>query len=196
MLDFEFIRDNWLYIATGLGATLGVTLVSLLIAIPLAALIAGGRRSTTLPFNALSTVYVYLADGVPLLLQIFFVFLALPQLGIVLSGTWAAIIVLTVYYSARLSDLFYRRQVSLGDIRARDLRSLVPKIAGEYVMMIKDTTLVTGTGFIYDVYWRAQRVGRAEFKNLEALVIAALIYLIVNTLISYSFRVRKFAGAG
>ena len=196
MLDFEFIRDNWLYIATGLGATLGVTLVSLLIAIPLAALIAGGRRSTTLPFNALSTVYVYLADGVPLLLQIFFVFLALPQLGIVLSGTWAAIIVLTVYYSARLSDLFYRRQVSLGDIRARDLRSLVPKIAGEYVMMIKDTTLVTTTGFIHDIYWRAQQVGRPAFKNLEALLIAAVIYLIVNTLISVSFGVRRFARAG
>ena len=196
MLDFEFIRDNWLYIATGLGATLGVTLVSLLIAIPLAALIAGGRRSTTLPFNALSTVYVYLADGVPLLLQIFFVFLALPQLGIVLSGTWAAIIVLTVYYSARLSDLFYRRQVSLGDIRARDLRSLVPRIAGEYVMMIKDTTLVTTTGFIHDIYWRAQQVGRPAFKNLEALLIAAVIYLIVNTLISVSFGVRRFARAG
>ena len=87
MLDFAFIRENWLYIAMGLGATLGVTLISLFIAIPLALLIAKGRRSTFLPFNALSIFYVYLADGVPLLLQIFFVFLGLPQLGIVLMGS-------------------------------------------------------------------------------------------------------------
>ena len=191
MLDFEFIRNNWLYIAMGLGATLGITLVSLFIAIPLAVLVARGRRSGFLPFNALSTLYVYLADGVPLLLQIFFVFLALPQLGIILNGIWAAILVLSVYYSARLSDVFYAHEPSL-----EDLRVLVPKIAGEYVGMIKDTTLVTATGFIHDVYWRAQQVGRAEFKNLEALVIAAVIYLIVNTLISFSFGVRKFARAG
>lgn len=191
MLDFEFIRNNWLYIAMGLGATLGITLVALFIAIPLAVLIARGRRSPFLPFNALSTVYVYLADGVPLLLQIFFVFLALPQLGIILNGVWAAIFVLTVYYSARLSDVSYAHEPSWDNVRA-----LVPKIAGEYVGMIKDTTLVTATGFIHDVYWRAQQVGRAEFKNLEALVIAALIYLVVNTLISLSFGVRKFARAG
>ena len=191
MLDFEFIRDNWLYIAMGLGATLGITLVSLLISIPLAVLIARGRRSTTLPFNALSALYVYLADGVPLLLQIFFVFLALPQLGIILNGIWAAITVLTVYYSARLSDLFYAHEPALENARA-----LVPKIAGEYVGMIKDTTLVAATGFIHDVYWRAGRVGRAEFKNLEALAIAAVIYLVVNTLISVSFGVRKFARTG
>jgi His/Glu/Gln/Arg/opine family amino acid ABC transporter permease subunit len=86
MLDLAFIRDNWLYIALGLRDTLGITLVSLFIAIPLALLVARGRHSTVLPFNALSTFYVYLADGVPLLLQIFFVFLALPQLGIFLNG--------------------------------------------------------------------------------------------------------------
>ena len=131
MLDLEWIRDNWLYIALGLGATLGVTLVSLFIAIPLALLIAGGRRSTLLPFNALSTAYVYLADGVPLLLQIFFVFLALPQLGIVLNGIWSAIAVLSVYYSSRLSDIFYPRGLSLGNIRELGLRPLLPKIAGE-----------------------------------------------------------------
>jgi len=196
MLDFEFIRENWLFIAAGLGTTLGITLVSLMIAVPLALLVASGRRSTFLPFNALSTFYVYLVDGVPLLLQIFFVFLALPQLGIILNGIWAAIFVLTVYYSARLSDAFYTREISLGNIRETNLRALVPKIAGEYVLMIKDTTLVTATGFIHDVYWRAQRIGRAEFKNLETLVIAAVIYLIVNTVISYSFGVRKFIRSG
>jgi len=196
MLDFEWIRSNWLYIATGLGDTLSVTLVSLFIAIPLALLLASGRRSRFLPFNVLSTAYVYLADGVPLLLQIFFVFLALPQMGIILNGIWAAIVVLTFYYSARLSDIFYPRGLSLGNIREVDLRSLIPKIAGEYVLMVKDTTLVTATGFIHDVYWRAGQIGRPAFKNLEALLIAALIYLTVNTVISVGFRVHKLARAG
>lgn len=191
MLDFMFMRDNWLYITMGLGATLGITLVSLLISIPLAVLVARGRCSTFLPFKALSTFYVYLVDGIPLLLQIPFVFLALPQLGIVFSGFWGAVFILTVYYTARLSDVFHVREPALENVRA-----LVPVIAGEYIAMIKDSTLVTLSGFINDVYWRAQQVGRAEFKNLEALVIAALIYLVVNTAISVSLGVRRYAQAG
>ena len=139
MLDFAFIRDNWLYIALGLGDTLGIALISLFIAIPLAVLVAKGRRSKVMLFKALSAFYVSLLDGIPLLIQIPFVFLALPQ---------------------------------------------------------KDSTLVSLSGFIHDVYWRAQQVGRPQFKNLEALVVAAVIYLIVNTLMSYGFRVRRFARAG
>jgi polar amino acid transport system permease protein len=130
-------------------------------------------------------------DGIPLLLQIFFIFLALPQLGIVLPGFWSAVLVLSLYYSARLSELFSARLVSLENIREGAWRALIPGIGSEFVAMIKDSTLISTTGFIYDVYWRARRVGRAEFHNLEALAIAAVIYLVLNTLISLGLGVRK-----
>lgn len=196
MFDFAFIRDNWLYIALGLGDTLGITLVSLFIAIPLGLLVAKGRRSTSILFRMLSVFYVALLDGIPLLIQIPFVFLALPQVGIMLSGFEGAVFILTLYYTVPLSDLFTMHAATSGKFRLADLRSLAPKIAGAYVALIKDSTLVSLSGFIHDVYWRAQQLGRPQFKNLEALVVAALIYLIVNTLISYSFRVRQFARTG
>ena len=113
-----------------------------------------------------------------------------------LSGIEGAVLILTLYYTVPLSDLFTTHAASSGSIRLADLRSLTPKIAGAYVAMIKDTTLVSLSGFIHDVYWRAGQVGRPQFKYLEALAVAALIYLIVNTLISFSFRVHKFARAG
>lgn len=191
MLDFAFIRDNWLFIAMGIGVTLGITSVSLFAATPLAILLAAGRRSPFLPFKALSTFYVWLIDGVPLLLQIFFVFLALPQLGIMLPGYLAAVTVLTIYYSARISDIFSAHFAGGETLREGTWQPLVPKIAHEFVAMIKDSTLIATTGFIHDVFWRAQRVGRAEFKNLEALIVAAVIYLIVATVISYGFGVRR-----
>ena len=58
--------------------------------------------------------------------------------------------------------------------------------------MIKDTTLVSLGGLIHDVYWRATKVGPAEFKNLEALTIAAIIYLILITIISLGAKKLKF----
>lgn len=184
MLDFEFIRDNWLFIATGIGATLGIAIPSFLLAAPIAMMVAKGRRSALLPIKALSTFYVWLIDGIPLLLQIFFIFLALPQLGIYLPGFWAAVLVIAINHSPRMSEVLYPRLAATGGNRDETRLSLIAPFANEFASMIRDTTLISVTGFIHDVLWRAAKVGRAEFKNLEAMVVAAIIYLILITIVS------------
>jgi polar amino acid transport system permease protein len=188
---FEFIRDNWLFIATGIGATLGVTIFSFLLATPIAMMVARGRRSTLLPINALSTFYEWLIDGIPLLLQIPFIFLALPQIGIVLPGFWAGVFVLTLNYASRLSKIFYERFAPTGKSPGETWTSLIQSLTNEFTSMIKDSTLISLSGFIHDVYWRANRVGRAEFRNLEALAIAAIIYLMLITIISSGSKVLQ-----
>jgi len=191
MLDFEFIRDNWLFIATGIGATLGIAIFSFLLATPIALLVARGRHSTLLPIKALSTLYVWLIDGIPLLLQIFFIFLALPQLGIFLPGFGAAVFVMVVNYGSRTSNIFYERFAATGKSQDETRLSLISPLTNEFTSMIKDSTLISVTGFIHDVLWRATRVGRADFKNLEAFIIAAIIYLILITIISLGAKILK-----
>jgi len=191
MIDFEFIRDNWLFIATGIGATLGVTIFSFLFATPIAAIVARGRRSSFLPIKALSTFYVLLIDGIPLLLQIFFIFLALPQLGIIFPGLAASLLVMTVNYSARMSEIFYARLVVTEESQGETWTSIIPSFANEFASMIKDSTLLSVTGFIHDVMWRATKVGRAEFKMLEALTIAIIIYLILITIVTLGGKFLK-----
>ena len=80
-LDRAFIQDNWDFIAKGVWVTIALSLVSIIIATILAVLTALGRLSTFPPLYALCTFYVSLIRGTPLYLQIFFFFLALPQLG-------------------------------------------------------------------------------------------------------------------
>ena len=184
MFDFEFIRDNWQFIAAGIGQTLGVAVFSLLLAIPWAMMVARGRRSTLLPINALSTFYVWLVDGIPLLLQIFFIFLALPQLGITLPGFAAAVLVMAINYGARMSNIFYERFAAPEKSPSEIRTFLIPPLTKELTSMIKDSTLISVTGFIHDVLWRATRVGRPQFHMLEALIIAAIIYLILFTIVS------------
>jgi polar amino acid transport system permease protein len=191
MLDFDFIRDNWLFIATGIGATLGVTFFSFLLAAPVAAIVAIGRRSTFLPIKALFSIYVLFIDGIPLYLQIFFIFLALPQLGIILPGFGAALLVLSVNYSSRISEVFYRLFTTEGKSQDKNLFSWIPPFANEFNNIIKDSALLAATGFIHEVMWRAVKVGRAEFKPLEALIIAAVIYLILITGITLGAKVLK-----
>jgi polar amino acid transport system permease protein len=191
MSGFEFIRDNWLFIATGIGVTLGVALFSFLLATPIAMMAARGRRSTLLPIKLFSTFYVWLIDGIPLLLQIPFVFLALPQIGIALPGFWAGVLVLTVNYGSRMSKIFTERFATTGRSQGETWTAFIQPLTNEFTSIVKDSTLISLAGFIHDVYWRANRIGRAEFRNLEALTIAAIIYLMLITVISLGSKVLQ-----
>ena len=97
--------------------TLLVSVLSIILATVLALLAALGRLSTIPPVYALSTFYVSLIRGTPLYLQIFFFFLALPQLGIILPGLFAGVLALGLNYGAYMSEIF-RAGSSLGRQRS------------------------------------------------------------------------------
>jgi polar amino acid transport system permease protein len=204
-LDTEFIRKNVSFIAGGIGQTLLVSFLSIILATVLALLAALGRLSTIPPLYALSTFYVSLIRGTPLYLQIFFFFLALPQLGIILSGLFAGVLALGLNYGAYMSEIFRAGLASVGKgqreaaiaigmnprqtmqriVLPQALRFAIPPIGNDFIAMTKDSALVSATGFVHEVMWRATRVGRAQFNNLEALIIAAVFYWIMTIILTY-----------
>ncbi|MDQ3005004.1 MAG: amino acid ABC transporter permease [Chloroflexota bacterium] len=204
-LDSEFIRKNILFIAEGLGQTIYISILSIALATILALLAALGRLSTFPPFYALSTFYVSLIRGTPLYLQIFFFFLALPQLGIVLPGLFAGVLALGLNYGAYMSETFRAglSSVSKGQREAavaigmtpqqtmrrivlpQALRFAIPPMGNDFISMTKDSALVSATGFVHEVMWRATRVGRAEFNNLEALIVAAGFYWTMTLVLTF-----------
>ena len=205
-IDFEFIRNNMFFIAGGLGETLLVSVLSITLATILALLAALGRLSTIPPVYALSTFYVSLIRGTPLYLQIFFFFLALPQLGIILTGLIAGVLALGLNYGAYMSEIFRAGLASVGKgqreaaialgmtplqtmrrvILPQALRFAIPPTGNEFIAMTKDSALVSATGFVHEVMWRATRVGRAQFHNLEALIMAAIFYWLMTVILSYA----------
>lgn len=204
-LDREFINENASFIAGGVWVTIYVSLFSISLATVLALLAALGRLSTFPPLFALSTFYVSLIRGTPLFLQIFFFYLALPQLGINLPGLWAGILALGLNYGAYMSEIFRagissvgkgQREAALaigmtqGQMMSRivipqALRFAIPPTGNEFIAMLKDSALVSATGFVHEVMWRATKVGRAQFRSLEALIIAAVFYWIMTLIFTY-----------
>jgi len=204
-LNVEFIRKNFLFIAGGLGQTLIVSFLSITLAIALALIAALGRLSKFPPFYALSTFYVSLIRGTPLYLQIFFFFLALPQLGIILTGLFAGVLALGLNYGAYMSEIFRAGLESVGRgqreaavalgmtpwqtmrrvILPQALRFAIPPIGNDFIAMTKDSALVSATGFVHEVMWRATKVGRAQFNNLEALIMAAVFYWLMTIVLTY-----------
>lgn len=203
-LDWTFIQEWWLYIAGGVGMTILLAALSITLASVLALFGALGRLSKFPPAYALSTFYISLIRGTPLLLQIVFFFLALPQLGIRLSGFTAGILALGLNYGAYMTEIFRAGIESVGVgqreaalalgmkptqimrliILPQALRLVIPPVGNDFIAMLKDTALISVTGFVHETLWRAQKVGRANFKSLEALLIAAVFYWIITIIFS------------
>ena len=204
-LDTEFIRNNMSFIARGVSETFIVSALSITLAMFLALLAALGRLSSIPPVYALSTFYVSLIRGTPLYLQIFFFFLALPQLGIILTGLWAGVLALGLNYGAYMSEIFRAGLASVGKgqreaaialgmtprqtmqriVLPQALRFAIPPIGNDFIAMTKDSALVSATGFVHEIMWRATKVGRAQFNNLEALIMAAMFYWVMTLILSY-----------
>jgi polar amino acid transport system permease protein len=195
-LDSEFIMEFGPFIAAGAFLTIVISLASIVLAMVLALISALARISTNPVAVAVSTFYISLIRGTPLYLQVIFFFLALPQMGIYFSGFWAGVLALGLNYGAYMSEIFRAGILSVGKgqheaatalgmssgqkmrfiVLPQAIRLAIPPIGNEYIAMLKDSALVSVTGFVHEVLWRAQRVGRANFRNLEALIIAAFFY--------------------
>lgn len=203
-IDNEFIKANINFVAAGIIQTIKISILSILLAMLLALLAALGRLSGNPFIYAVSTFYVSLIRGTPLYLQIFFFFLALPQLGIILTGLSAGVLALGLNYGAYMSEVFRAGLGSVGKgqreaaialgmtpgqtmrriVLPQALRFAIPPMGNDFISMTKDSALVSATGFVHELMWRAQKVGRAEFRNMEALVMAAIFYWIMTLLLT------------
>ncbi len=203
-LDWGFIRTYTPFIIRGVWLTIVLAVLAISLSIVLAIFGALGRLSKSPPAYALATFYVSLIRGTPLLLQLFFFFLALPQLGIVLTGMTAGVLALGINYGAYNTEIVRAgiQSVGVGQREAalaigmtnsqimrrvvlpQALKLTIPPLGNQFIAMLKDTSLVATTGFVWELLWRAQKVGRANFRSLEALLVAAVFYWIITIIFS------------
>ncbi len=216
-LDWEFIRTYSGFIFMGVWLTILLSVLSIALSVVLALLGALGRMSRSPLAYATSSFYVSLIRGTPLLLQIFFFFLALPQLGIILPGLWAGVLALGINYGAYNTEIIRAgiQSVGLGQREAAQalgmtqsqitrrivlpqaLKLTIPPLGNQFIAMLKDTSLVATTGFVWELLWRAQKVGRANFRSLEALLVAAVFYWIITIMFSaVQTRIEAYVSRG
>ena len=202
-IDTSFIVEWGPFIVSGAGLTLLVSAVSIVFATALAILGALGRLSPNAYINGVASLYVSLVRGTPLIVQIYFIYLALPQIGIVLPAIPSGIIALSFNYGAYLTEVFRagiqavprgQREAaqSLGlseslvmrrIVLPQAFRIVIPAIGNDFVAMLKDSSLVSILA-VEELLFRSQLVGRQNFRSLEALVIAAGVYWVLTIVFS------------
>jgi His/Glu/Gln/Arg/opine family amino acid ABC transporter permease subunit len=105
-LDVAFMGNYFSFIMQGSWITFRVSALSIALAVVLALCGALGRLSKNPIANGVSSFYISLIRGTPLLVQIYIWYLGLPRLGIVLQGELAGILALGVNYGAYMTEIF------------------------------------------------------------------------------------------
>jgi glutamate transport system permease protein len=185
----------------GLVATLRAALLAMVLSMAIGGLLAVGRLSRRRWLARLAGGWVELFRGLPLLLLILFMFLALPAVGVNVSTFWALVAGLTLYNSAVIGEIFRAGILSLprGQTEAayaiglrggqtlrivllpQAVRRMLPALVSQLVTLLKDTSL----GFVI-AYVELLRSGRnaVEFLggkySIPIYTAIAVIYIIVN----------------
>ena len=198
-IDTEFIATWGPFIIGGAGLTVLLSAVSIVIATILALLGAMGRLSRNPYVNGLASLYVSFVRGTPLIVQIYFIYLALPQIGIILPAIPAGIIALSFNYGAYMTEVFRagiqavprgqreaaqslgmpERQVMRRIVLPQAFRIVIPAIGNDFVAMLKDSSLVSVLA-VEELLFRSRLVGQQNLRSLEALIIAAGIYWLLT----------------
>ncbi len=216
-LSYPFILSRLPFLITqGAFTTIYVSLAAIFIACLLALAAALARLGSSGPAYAVATFYISFFRGTPLLLQVYLIYLGLPQLGFVVSAVPAGIAALSLCYGAYLAEIFRAgiQGVPAGQAEAaaalglrkglifskivfpQAMRLIVPPTGNQFIAMLKDSSLVSVMG-VWELMFLARTQGRAEFKHLEMLITAAIVYWIISVIFELiQARIEQYYGKG
>jgi len=196
----------------GLMVTIKIFIITLILSIPLGALIALGRISKIKLINSLTGIYVLVLRGTPLLLQILFIFFGLPLIKISIPRFPAAILAMVLNYGAYFGEIFRAGILSIDKgqfegaevlgltkkdtffriIMPQALKRIFPPVANEIVTLVKDTALIYVVGL--DELLKIAKIASNRLSSIMPFVVVAIVYLIFNGIITKGLEVveRKF----
>ncbi|RED52288.1 amino acid ABC transporter permease [Aestuariispira insulae] len=198
-LSYEFIEKKITFLLGGAWTTIYISVISIILASAIAMAGALARLSDNGFAYGCATFYTSFFRGLPLLMQLYLVYIGLPQMGFVIDPIPAGIIALSLCYGAYMAEIFRagiqgvpegqrEAAAALGlhkgltfrkIVLPQAMKLIVPPTGNQFIAMLKDSSLVSVVG-VWDLTYRAKTAGRAEFKHLEMLITAALIYWLLT----------------
>ncbi|AOR71640.1 ABC transporter permease [Burkholderia stabilis] len=165
--------------------------------------VALARVSSIRSLRGIAFAYVSVFRGTPLLVQILLIYFGLPRYGITLEPVPAALLALTLFSAAYLSENFrsginavdrgqWEAAHSLGMnywkmmwrvILPQGLRIAIPPVGSRMIALIKDTSLAS-TITVVELTRVADQVGASTFRYMEMFLMVGLIYWVINQILT------------
>lgn len=183
--------------------TIGLGIGSFVLGSALGMLIALARISDARPLRWLAFAYVSVFRGTPLLIQILLIYFGLPNYGITIDPIPAALLALTLFSAAYLSENFrsginavdrgqWEAAWSMGMgywktlwrvILPQGLRIAIPPVGSRLIALMKDTSLAS-TVTVVELTRVADQLGATTFRYMDMFIIVGTIYWIINQLLT------------
>lgn len=204
-LSFTFIAKKIGFLITqGVVTTLYISAISIAMASAIALIGAIAKLSSNGVVYGLATFYTSLFRGLPILMQLYLIYLGLPQIGVVITAVPAGILALSLCYGAYMTEIFRagiesipRGQsegataLGLSSVQTmylvvlpQAMRVIVPPTGNQFIAMLKDSSLVSVVG-VWELMYLARTQGQTEFRHIEMLITASMIYWALSVVLEY-----------
>ena len=225
-LNFSFLPKYWPMFVNGAKTTLLLSLATILIGVVGGVFLAilrlskwyplkflgrfGLRRAARFnPLSFLSAFYVEFIRGTPLMVQIFFIFYALPQMGLrfpnitglgfdfprfasgilalgLNSGAYIAEIVRAGIQAVDRGQTEAARSLGMTGGQAmrhivlpQAFKNILPALGNEFVTLIKESSIVMVIG-ITELMFNTSQVYSSSYRYFESLIVCAVIYFVMT----------------
>lgn len=190
------------FIPDGILVTFQVTLLAIVFATLIGLLAGFGQISRHKILNSISMIYIEVVRGIPLLVQLFYIYYALGRF-LKIQGMVAAVIAMAVCYGAYMGEIFragilsipkgqMEASIALGMTRGQAIwkiilpqavRVILPAIGNEFIALLKDSSLVSVLA-ISDLLRRGREFASTSFLYFETYTLVALVYLVLTLFLS------------
>lgn len=205
----EFIQDYIAFfprILKGVPLALLLTVLGISFGTLIGVFVAIAKLGKNKILKSIASFYVWFFRGTPMMVQLYFLYFGLPAAGITLKPIAAVTIGLSLNIGAYMGEIIrggiqaidkgqYEAAYSLGLSQSQIMKRIVipqafrvilPSIGNEFITLLKDTSLasaITMTEILKITY----QISSSTFKPLPAYAVAATLYLIMTTLLTYLF---------
>jgi polar amino acid transport system permease protein len=185
------LQGAWVTVQVTIGALILSTLLGLFWAL------LRGSHSKTL--SRTSATIVNIIRGIPILVQLFYIYFVLPDMGIQLNAFQAGVIGLGIAYSSYMSEVFRAgiEAIDVGQIEAAQsigmnrrlimtrvvlpqaFRIALPPYGNNLIMLLKDSSQ-TSAITVAELALQSKLIAASTFKNLTVFTLGAIAYLVMS----------------
>ena len=201
-----FRKDPYLeiirFVPDGILITFEVTVMSIMLALVIGLFTGLGRIAKNPIINGIASLYVEVIRGIPLLVQLFYIYFALGRI-IQMPPMTSAVLAMAVCYGAYMGEIFRagiqsipkgqtEAARSLGMSTAQSMyhiilpqafKTILPPVGNEFVALLKDSSLVSILA-VSDLLRRGREYASQSFAYFETYTMVALVYLIITLFFS------------
>ncbi|MBC9247151.1 ectoine/hydroxyectoine ABC transporter permease subunit EhuD [Paracoccus sp. 11-3] len=205
--DWEFTYSILPLLLQGLKITVLATILGAIVAASLGLVFALMRRSPNRLLSRTTGFFVEFIRGTPLLVQLYFIFYILPDIGLRLSPLTAGVVGMGLHYATYFSEVYRGgieavprgqweaakatnltiRQTWVNIILPQAIPPMIPAMANYLLAMFKETPLLSAIT-VMEMMSQARSIANSNYRYIEPMTLVGVFFLIVSIISVFGLR--------